>query len=322
MKPVARLISHTENPVKTLNAVWQASRDNEPVDLENDSRDLFRLIIESKIPVAEMVDFVFLIEGVSIALREQMVRHRIGAKVGGRIGADIVPDLADSSWWSQSMRILDMGQFHDRGDYDTPQTILDAPEEIQESYQMAMFDAQETYTSLVKAGIPMEDARNVIPLAATHRIVWKLNLAALLHIVGKRGCWILQGGIWQDLILSMVNELATRVDPVFLEMIKPPCISGGRFRECLFKLDNERRIVGEDEIPPCPLYLRNHSPEAVAASSKSSTWRVVSEPGKGPAWGCEDESKVVRAQRMAKEKEESWDINLQALSFVHIKNES
>lgn len=258
--------------------------------------ETFKKVIDSKIPVAENVTFTFLLENVSIAFREQMVRHRIGVKVGDRLGCDLAPDLADSTWWAQSMRILDMGKFVEEGRYDVPATIDERPTDLttytpggvekplnaREAFIAALKVCQNTYKELVRVGIPMEDAREIIPLSATSRITWTLNLAALQHIIGKRGCWILQLGFWGPIIKGMVDQLAERVDPYFRNLIAPPCISGDKFKACLFKLDNERRIDGEDEIPPCPMFLHNHQKEAVEAARRApdAKWVPITIDGK------------------------------------------
>ncbi len=303
LDPTVKLVSHTYAPVETLCHLWDASREEGEVKsvedmlhekrmVDSDSRlpdthkqphyehnleavnkrqELFLQILDAGIPVAENVSFTFMLDNVSIALREQMVRHRIGAKVGDRVGMDHAPDLSDSSWWSQSMRILNMGEFADRGKYVIPDTVNHRPTEYYdysggddqsrrlealEVYESFMHKAQEAYKALVKAGVPMEDARNVIPLAATHRISWTLNLAALKHIVGKRGCWILQLGIWKPIIVGMINALADQIDPVFRRLITPPCMKGDKYTGCKFCIDNERRDEGKDALPPCSLWTK------------------------------------------------------------------
>lgn len=275
MQPTVKLVSWTKDPIETLYHLWLASRSDGDVpsvaDLLDDGRSVersmleehavqarradmmktFEQILDAGIPVAENVSFVFVIDNVSIALREQMVRHRIGVKVGDRVGMDHAPDLADSTWWSQSMRILEMSEFAQRGHYLEPEMT----DEQQGVYDEAMQHAEQAYVRLVESGMPMEDARNVIPLAATHRISWTLNLAALKHIIGKRGCWILQLGIWEPIIKGMVEELATKIHPIFRKLIAPPCVKGDCFKGCHFNIDNERRLEGEDKIPPCSLWL-------------------------------------------------------------------
>lgn len=319
MDPTVRLLTWSQYPLETLYSVWEASRNNDPVPDPHTvprapARELFLKIVDAGIPVAENIHFCFLLEGVSIALREQLVRHRIGQKHGDRLGADIVPDLADSTWWAQSMRILDMGTFAAEGRYLIPESADDTamagnwdrpcsscvvgqvgkcsecggtgrvkspPKTRRKFYEEQMGWAASAYRRMIAAGMPMEDARNIIPLAACHRLTWSINLAALKHVVGKRGCWILQLGMWRPIIEGMVNELATRIDPAFRQLIAPPCIRGGRFDGCKFKLDNERRIAGEDAIPPCSLYLGQHEDEALSLAP-----RVTVEGQEVPnAWG-------------------------------------
>lgn len=358
-EPTVRLLSATSDPIVTIFQCWESSRHNDPVqdavdirrrmEVEPDFRkkveDTFMQVLDAGIPVAENVNFTFLIEGMSIALREQMVRHRIGHHFGDRLGCDIVPDLADSTFWAQSMRILDMGGFARQGRFHIPESMRDQPKEpmrnckhcqgkgsyedehphngsrlsmpcdcwkqqykgkfvlehgqqvtVETFWRRQMMWIESAYKKLVEAGIPMEDARGLIPLDATHRMTWTTNLAALKHVMGKRGCWILQLGIWKPIIVGIVEELASNFGPVFRQLISPPCVKSGRFTGCQFKLDNTRRILGEDEIPPCDLYLNKHAQEAIAVveqtaeltiegAPKTAWHRVYSRSNIGEVWG-------------------------------------
>ena len=268
----------TPNPIRGLYQIWQASKTEEELDWivhlseMSDARDgaaiegLFRAIIAQEIPCAAMVQFVFMLENVSVSWREQAVRHKIGAVVDDRIGFDIVPDLATSNYWSQSMRIQDMGHFAANGAYRRP-PILDEWKHGDDDLLRAlanrfddhMFVTQNLYRDLVEAGMQMEDAREIIPLGAQHRISWALNLQTLMRIVGKRGCWILQLGLWGPIIEGMINELADKVHPIFRELVTPPCVKRGtdEWTGCVFHEENRRRVTGEDQMPLCPLY-REH----------------------------------------------------------------
>jgi hypothetical protein len=104
----------------------------------------------------------------------------------------------------------------------------------------------------------MEDARELIPLGAQHRISWRLNIGSLAHIVGKRGCWILQLGIWGPIIEGMINEAAEKIHPIFRELVSPPCLKGNKFGGCIYMEECRRRITGDDALPPCPLHLNYH----------------------------------------------------------------
>lgn len=272
--PKVTLLSWTRYPLEVVFSVWEASKVegdlrtpeeiNESVEPEI-VEELFRAVIAQHIPVGEHIDFVFMLEGVSVSFREQMVRHRIGTKPSlERVGVDMVmdsiPDLADSTWWSQSMRIMDMGQFAKNKQYRMPQSIQDHDDpELEIIFNETMMRIQYAYKALVAAGIPMEDARELIPLGAQHRISWKLNMGALQHIVGKRSCWILQLGIWGPVIQGMVDELATKVHPIFREIVTPPCIQGNQFNGCVYMEECRRRLDGSDRLPPCPLHLNHHA---------------------------------------------------------------
>jgi len=323
MKPIkVTLIAGTDHPIQAICRIWEASRHNDPIEPiedfqtpEPEELDLFQKVLDNHIPVAEMVDFVFLIENMPISLREQMVRHRIGVKVGERIGADIVPDLADSSWWSQSMRILNMGEFYSAGEYHIPESIQQSPEAACE-YRAALGQIEDAYNRLANAyGIPLEDARGLIPLCATHRIVWKLNLSALMHTIGKRACWILQLGLWRPVIEGIVRELAVNVHPVFWNLISPPCLKGNSFSGCHFHLDNQRRIEGEDEIPPCPLYLHHHEDEAQRTASQAkfenlqAAWEFVSIQGE-THWHPPSAKAAHRFMAMGEDYSQMWNRTL------------
>lgn len=269
--PKVTLLSWTNNPVETVHAVWEASKGEDALldpaavaaeakadpDYKATVQALFLKILEQRIPIAEHVNFVFMLEGVSVSFREQMVRHRIGTCASPeRLGLDIVPDLAKSSWWSQSMRIQSMERYATDGAYRKPDSVYGNPRAVA-IYEQAVHSAQNAYAALVAAGVPMEDARDVIPLGATHRISWSLNLAALLHVVGERSCWILQYGLWGPIIRGMVDELERKVDPLFRLIVAPPCVekASDTFKGCVYRLENERRAEGLDAHHPCPLYL-------------------------------------------------------------------
>jgi len=286
MKPKVTLVSWTKDPIRTIYILWEASRTTRPYgeiydDVMNNPQDfhkiveVFKKVIDSNIPVSENIQFNFLLENISISFREQMVRHRIGVKVGEQFGADIIPGLEQSTWWSQSIRILNMGQFADEGRYRMPD--FHGHEENKKTYTDFMKVAQDTYQKLLGSG--QEDAREVLPMATQHRVSWAVNLSALQHIVGKRGCWILQHDLWEPIIHGMIDELVNKIHPYFRTLINPPCIKGDQFIGCLFKLDNERRISGEDKIPPCSLYLTKHtstySDEAVPKNVQPEFYRMI-----------------------------------------------
>jgi thymidylate synthase ThyX len=281
MEPKVTLLSWTQQPLETVYSVWRASKTEKtllsPMEVstiisKSEIEDTFRAIIAQRIPIGEHINFVFMLEGVSVSWREQAVRHRIGThpspeRLGADMTVDIMPNLHNSSWWSQSMRIQNMGRFYDDEMFRVPDTLKGkvVPREALNNgydatllYYQTMSRIQDAYNSLVAAGVPLEDARELIPLGAQHRISWSLNMNSLQHILGERGCWILQLGIWGPIIKGMVRELATKIHPIFYEMISPPCMDGDEFNGCVYKEECKRRMNSEDNLPPCPLYVNYH----------------------------------------------------------------
>lgn len=251
--------------------------------------DVVDQILDEDIPCTENLNFVFAIENMSISLREQMVRHRIGVTVGERTGIDIVPEISKSSWWSQTTRMLPMGKFYTDGRYIRPEGLdktlllpkdtLDPTATAGDLYDQLMKQIEYVYNALIEAGVAMEDARQVIPVAATHGITWSLNLKAMMHIVGKRACWVAQANLWENLISGMVDELCTKVSPIFRKIISPPCFKKGKYNACPYFQINKERVQGRDHMPPCPLYVYHETQNAVDAVINSiqdtgdmSTW--------------------------------------------------
>lgn len=314
-----KLLTKTENMELNIYRIWKLSRSQVPeaalwgeVDLL-EAKEFFKRIINEAIPLAEMIDFIFLLEDIPIALREQLVRHRIGVKVAGQEFCDLVPDLADSSFWSQSMRVLDMSNF----EYFTPESIKEGSarfkgEAAMDIYARHMFKTRVAYSQLLTAGIPREDARNVIPLGATHRIIWKLNLASIKHIMSKRGCWILQLGFWKPIIQGIIEELC-KLDPSFRQLISPPCIQGNKFKACSFCVNNYSRIQGDiDPLPPCPLFLNYYRDQALDCSRKvfpesTTCWFWQSDADE---WTCCAKNQMPQMKQMRIDYAELWQRNV------------
>jgi len=281
MTTTVRLVTHTHRPLATLFHLWAASRTDgpipDPATIDEDDPEVqtfFEKMLTSDFPLCEHVSFTFLLDDVSVALREQMVRHRVGHKFGERLGVDIIPAIEGSAWWSQTTRILDMGRFAAEGRYFVPASVASSSASIgnrtvPQFYAEQMGWIQSAYNRLIQAGVPMEDARNLLPLAATHRISWTLNLQALKAVIGKRGCWIVQLGVWEPVVRGMLRELVAHVHSAFASLVSPPCMTGDVFVKCRFEADAEKRAARTDPLPPCSLYL--HAPQYAARTDE--WWR-------------------------------------------------
>lgn len=151
--------------------------------------------------------YTFAIEGVSRALLAQLTRHR------------------HLSLSVQSQRYVRFGSADKSGgfDYVTPASIYgkEAANErhcgrpftpADEIYEEAMAEAQHAYDRLRAAGVPAEDARTVLPQAATCNLVMTGNLRSLLDFYAKRR----PGSGSQAEISALaerIREEITKVDP-------------------------------------------------------------------------------------------------------------
>jgi thymidylate synthase ThyX len=233
-----------------------------------------KMLLSDAVPVTEHITFSFSLQNIPISLREQLVRHRIGTAFDLKVGADMVaidhiPELASSSFWSQTSRILDQEAFFDEGRFILPESIANSPQKL--DFLSVLKSIQEGYCRLAEAGVPLEDCRQLLPLATTHNMVWTLNLKSLANVVGRRTCWVSQSSLWESLLVQIVQELCIKVSPLFSYLAAPPCIKRGKFCECIVKGTNEDRIKGRDgDQAPCPLYIRYHNSEACEATDRAN----------------------------------------------------
>jgi hypothetical protein len=317
------VLSVDQDVTKFLVANAPAGWDNPEDCVRKWKRDFYAKVsylIDEEVPCGQNLDFVFQLENVPVAFREQVVRHKVGAVIDDRIGFDTVPDQSNSAFWAVSHRVLDMSKFYDEGQWYLPASADGTRVHIlgsrfdktrDEVYVEALRMAQEAYAMLVKSGMPEEEARNVLPMAVTHRMTWKLNLVSLKYIIGKRTCWIMQRGFWESLIQQMVGELTQKVHVAFARMVNPPCIHGKNgWRGCVVRQSNMDRIDGKDPNPPCPLFLRHHEEIARMQFSESernggAAW-YPDEPDGFGGWDTEEPEKSLAMARSRHAFREFW----------------
>lgn len=132
---------------------------------------LMRHIIASKhTSTLEHITFTFAIEGVSRALLAQLTRHRVGF-----------------SFSVQSQRYVKFSSYSKSGgfDYVVPEKVK-AKTIANLKYKKFMEIIQSMYDELIELGIPQEDARSILPNAATTNLVMTVNLRSLLDFYAKR----------------------------------------------------------------------------------------------------------------------------------------
>ncbi len=204
-----KLISKPENMLKTIYTACRTcySADSPlniyECDSAQDNEKMLKLI--SKVvssghySTIEHIQVSFAISNISRACSHQLVRHR------------------HMSFSQKSQRyVKEKGQF----DYLTPDTI-DANPELKAKFDEFMSKVSEFYLELTQNGIPAEDARSVLPNAASTSMVASLNLRELIHLANLRLCTRAQKEI-RILVKRMCDALISE-EPWLKDYLVPKC---------------------------------------------------------------------------------------------------
>lgn len=203
------LISQTQNATKVVaRAAFICTHPHWPTeyDLHPDrSGPLVRRVIKAgHLSVLEHASYTFAVEGISRAASHQLVRHRI------------------ASYSQQSQRYVVLKGDVQEEYYVTPTSIEKSALCAAYSYFMAY--AKGLYQDMLDAGIPAEDARFVLPNAATTKLELTMNARELHHFFALRLCNRSQWEI-REMARQML-EHCQRVDPVLFENCGPGCLNG------------------------------------------------------------------------------------------------
>jgi len=206
-KPIVKLISKPENMLRTIYTACRTcySADS-PVNIFDKAEDeekmlklVSRVVSSGHYSTIEHIQVSFAISNVSRACTHQLVRHR------------------HASFSQKSQRyVKEKGQF----DFLIPPTIL-KNEELKTKYETFMGKISEFYTELTEAGIPAEDARFILPNAASSSMVVSMNLRELIHIANLRLCTRAQDEI-RTLVRLMCAELV-KEEPWLKPYLVPKC---------------------------------------------------------------------------------------------------
>ena len=143
---------------------WAAPLD----DVEKNRKRAISCIKAGHGRVLEYVDVEMVISGVSARCMRELYTH-----IGGS------PTRLQSS-----TRYVSEEQGF--GYYIPPK--IENNEELKPIYEDGMETIQKTYNSLMEYGSTKEDAANILPLGMESKMVWKINLRALINFMNRRLC--------------------------------------------------------------------------------------------------------------------------------------
>jgi thymidylate synthase (FAD) len=202
------LVDHTPDPERVVAAAARlcySSLGLEELLGEEGARGselIERILQRGHYSVLEHATFSFGIEGISRATSHQLVRHRI------------------ASYSQQSQRYV---REKGRPAFVTPPSV-EADSELSCRYVEEMQRARELYDAMVAAGIPLEDARYVLPNAVETKLIVSMNARELLHFFRLRTCnraqWEMRRMAKE--MLDLVKSLA----PTVFAVAGPACLQG------------------------------------------------------------------------------------------------
>ena len=174
----------------------------------------------------EHVWFTFIITGISRSFLGQITRQRIASPTSG----------------SQ--------HYQDYSDYPCAisQRLLDVPDGIIIDPETALNNAFLTYKGYLDTGVPREEARQVLPMAATVNYLWTINARSLLHFLRHRLCYrnCEEMRIFSDRVLNVAQDYF----PQLFNRIHRMCWMDGRCKQ------------GHLRPKDCPGYIALNSGEA------------------------------------------------------------
>jgi thymidylate synthase (FAD) len=207
-----KLIDFAKAPLEKLYAAFRTCYSAEsPIEIwekieaEKISHEKIRGFIGERLKTGhasplEQIVFWFGISGVSRSLSHQFVRHRIGI-----------------SFEQQSQRYVKFKE--DRLAYVMPQSWERA--QLGDDFREHLAHTSELYARALKAGIPAEDARFVLPNAAPTNFHVMVNFAEMLHICDLRLCVRAQWEIRR--MVAMMRAEIKRVLPEIAVFLQPKC---------------------------------------------------------------------------------------------------
>lgn len=207
-----KLLDHTSDPIRSLYVAYRTAYSAltpmqivQRIESDRITREQMLDFIEKRMETGhgsplEQVWFEFGISGVTRAFSHQFVRHHMGI-----------------SFEQQSQRyvIFKDGEF--------PYTM---PESVKRAGMDKRMDQEfdrlaNLYDEMIKAGVPAEDARFVLPTATNTNFKITVNLIELLHIADLRLCTRAQ---WEfRKVVAMMRAEVMRKYPELARYIQPKC---------------------------------------------------------------------------------------------------
>jgi len=203
-----KLLGYVENAEKIIAACSKATRSKPAEDLLSDltvkeaRRHIGKVLSRGHEGISEFAYFIFSISGISRVLTHQLVRHRI------------------ASYLQMSSREANLSH----ASFIVPPIILRDKKKYS-VFEETVNVARQNYEKLVKAGVPLEDARYLLPDSLETHISMAIDGRSLNNFFGLRLCERAQWEI-RELATEMRNQVM-KTSPALFWSEPRPCIRRG-----------------------------------------------------------------------------------------------
>lgn len=212
----------TSEDAGTMMGTWYVDDERIPVWNDLDMKPLRASLRSGHESVLEHAVYTFEVKGVSRALTHQLVRHRV-ASYSQQSQRYVKMDgfkyvMPDSIRNFESKALDDCIYYIDGTD---PYDCEPVYESVQNAYKHIMEEIESIYTQMVRAGIPEEDARYILPNACTTNIIVTMNARQLRKFFMLRVCSRSQWEIRE--LASRMLKICKEVSPTIFENAGASC---------------------------------------------------------------------------------------------------
>jgi len=159
----------------------------------------------------EHVFYTFLVKGVSRSFLAQITRQRMASPTSG---SQHYQDYSNYPC-AVSQRLLDVVKIPSIHVINSPNAIIET--------------VFEEYTMYLEMGLPREEARQILPSAATVNYLWTINARSLIHFLRHRLCC---RNCEEMIIFSMrVLTLCQKHFPELFDLVHRMCWMDGRCKQ-------------------------------------------------------------------------------------------
>jgi thymidylate synthase (FAD) len=194
------LLSVTQNAERLIAEAARVSRrkDGLSCSVDKDRATIRKLISSGHESVLEHASATFLVEGISRACLAQLTRHRLASFTVE--SQRYVNPLGGDQWVAVEVpRTLDANAYG--------------------IFLESVLSAQQAYSQLIRMGVPIEDARYVLPQAMPTRLVVTANFREWRHIISLRTAPEAQWEIRE--LARWIQEILVKEAPSVFEDLRP-----------------------------------------------------------------------------------------------------